>query len=70
MRGPSLLDNVHSASVQCLEDPKFYHSKNPWKYLEDHQKVVLYIAQLLGLGLLNLNQYHVDVKTQYEGMTI
>lgn len=62
-----LLDNAHSASVQCLQDSKFYHVEHPAKYLEDHPKVILHIAQILGLRLFSLNQYLVDVKTQYEG---
>ena len=55
-----LLDNAHSASVQCLEDSKFYHIEHPAKYLEDHPKVILHIAQILGLRLFNLNQYLID----------
>lgn len=62
-----LLDNEHSASVQCLEDSKFYHIEHPGKYLEDHPRVIWHIAQILGLRLFNLNQYLVDVKSQYEG---
>jgi hypothetical protein len=62
-----LLDNKHSASVQCLEDSKFYHIEHPGKYLENHPKVIWHIAQILGLRLFNLNQYLVDVKSQYEG---
>jgi CRP-like cAMP-binding protein len=62
-----LLDSEHSASVQCLEDSKFYHIEHPRKYLEDHPKVIWHIAQILGLRLFNLNQYLVDVKSQYEG---
>ncbi len=62
-----LLDNEHSASVQCVEDSKFYHIAHPRKYLEDHPRVIWHIAQILGLRLFNLNQYLVDVKSQYEG---
>ena len=62
-----LLDNDHSASVQCVEDSKFYHIAHPRKYLEDHPRVIWHIAQILGLRLFNLNQYLVDVKSQYEG---
>jgi CRP-like cAMP-binding protein len=62
-----LLDIEHSASVQCLEDSKFYHIDHPRKYLEDHPGVLWHITQILGLRLFNLNQYLVDVKSQYEG---
>ena len=62
-----LLDNDHSASVQCVEDSKFYHIAHPRKYLEDHPRVIWHIAQILGLRLFNLNQYLVDVRSQYEG---
>ena len=62
-----LLDTVHSASVQCQEDSKFYHIKHPQKYLEEHPNVIWHIAQILSLRLFNLSQYLVDVKNQYEG---
>ena len=62
-----LLDSEHSASVQCLEDSEFYHIEHPRKYLEGHPEVIWHIAQILGLRLFNLNQYLVDVKSQYEG---
>jgi CRP-like cAMP-binding protein len=62
-----LLDIEHSASVQCLEDSRFYHIEDPGKYLEDHPRVIWHIAQILALRLFNLNQYLVDVKSQYEG---
>ena len=62
-----LLDIEHSASVQCLEDSEFYHIEHPRKYLEGHPEVIWHIAQILGLRLFNLNQYLVDVKSQYEG---
>ena len=35
-----LLNSKHSASVQCLEDSKFYHIEHPKKYLEDHPNVI------------------------------
>jgi len=62
-----MLENEHSASVQCLEDSKFYRIEDPGKYLDDHPKVIWHIAQILSLRLFNLNQYLVDVKRQYEG---
>ena len=62
-----LLENEHSASVQCIEDSKLYHIEHPGKYLEDHPGVIWHIAQILSLRLFNLNQYLVDVKSQYEG---
>ena len=62
-----LLDSEHSASVQCLEDSEFYHIEHSRKYLEGHPEVIWHIAQILGLRLFNLNQYLVDVKSQYEG---
>ena len=62
-----MLDSDHSASVQCLEDSKFYHIAHPKEYLEDHPKIIWYIAQIVSLRLFNLTQYLVDVKRQYEG---
>jgi CRP-like cAMP-binding protein len=62
-----LLDKEHSASVECLEDSKFYCIENPAEYLEDHPKVIWHIAQTLGLRIFNLNQYLVDLKQQDEG---
>jgi len=62
-----LLDHSHTASVQCLEDSKFYHIEHPKAYLEEHPRLIWHIAQVLGMRLLNLNQYLVDVKRQYEG---
>jgi len=62
-----LLDKEHSASVECLEESKFYCIENPVKYLEDHPKVIWHIAQILGLRIFNLNQYLVDLKQQDEG---
>jgi len=62
-----LLDCRHSASVQCMQDSKFYHIEHPRKYLEDHPEIIWHIAQVLGLRLLNLDQYLVDVKNQYAG---
>ena len=62
-----LLDCEHSASVQCMEDSKFYHIEHPKKYLEDHPNIIWHIAQILSLRLYNLSQYLVDVKKQYEG---
>ena len=60
-----LLDSEHSASVQCIENSKFYHIEHPRKYLEDHPQVIWHITQILGLRLFNLNQYLVDVKSQF-----
>jgi CRP/FNR family cyclic AMP-dependent transcriptional regulator len=62
-----LLDYQHTASVQCLEDSRFYHIEHPRKYLEEHPRLIWHIAQILGMRLFNLNQYLVDVKRQYEG---
>jgi CRP/FNR family cyclic AMP-dependent transcriptional regulator len=62
-----LLNKEHSASVECLEDSKFYCIENPVEYLEDHPKVIWHIAQILGLRIFNLNQYLVDLKQQDEG---
>ena len=62
-----LLDYQHTASVQCLEDSRFYHIEHPKKYLEEHPRLIWHIAQILGMRLFNLNQYLVDVKRQYEG---
>ncbi|MCK5499429.1 MAG: hypothetical protein KAI77_09515, partial [Gammaproteobacteria bacterium] len=62
-----MLESEHSASVECLEDSKFYCIEHPRKYLEDHPNVIWHIAQILSLRLFNLNQYLVDVKRQYEG---
>jgi CRP-like cAMP-binding protein len=62
-----LLDKEHSASVECLEDSKFYCIENPREYFEDHPKVIWHIAQILGLRIFNLNQYLADLKHQDEG---
>ena len=62
-----LLQYQHTASVQCLEDSEFYHIQHPRKYLEEHPGIIWHIAQILGMRLLHLNQYLVDVKRQYEG---
>jgi CRP/FNR family cyclic AMP-dependent transcriptional regulator len=62
-----LLEKEHSASVECLEDSKFYCIENPGEYLEDHPKVIWHIAQILGLRIFNLNQYLVDQKTNDKG---
>jgi len=62
-----LLEYQHTASVQCLEDSRFYHIEHPKKYLEEHPRLIWHIAQILGMRLFNLNQYLVDVKRQYEG---
>jgi CRP-like cAMP-binding protein len=62
-----LLDYQHTASVQCLEDSRFYHIEHPKQYLEEHPRLIWHIAQILGMRLFNLNQYLVDVKRQYEG---
>ena len=62
-----LLNKEHSASVECLEDSKFYCIENPAEYLEDHPKVIWHIAQILGLRIFNLNQYLVDLKQQDKG---
>lgn len=62
-----LLDIGHTASVQCMEDSRFYHLEHPEQYLEEHPMVIWHIARILGLRLYNLNQYLVDVKRQYEG---
>jgi len=62
-----LLDDVHSASVQCLENSKFYYIEHPQQYLEKHPKLIWHIARILALRLFNLTQYLVDVKSQYEG---
>jgi CRP-like cAMP-binding protein len=62
-----LLEYQHTASVQCLEDSSFYHIEHPKKYLEEHPGLIWHIARILGMRLLNLNQYLVDVKRQYEG---
>lgn len=62
-----LLGIEHSASVQCLENSKFYYIEHPRKYLEKHPEVIWHIAQILALRLFNLTQYLVDVKNQYEG---
>ena len=62
-----MLNNEHSASVQCLEDSKFYRIEQPRKYLEDHPQVIWHITQILALRLFNLTQYLVDVKRQYVG---
>lgn len=62
-----LLEYQHTASVQCLEDSSFYHIEHPKEYLEKHPRLLWHIAQILGMRLVNLNQYLVDVKRQYEG---
>lgn len=62
-----LLEYMHTASVQCLEDSEFYQIRHPRKYLEEHPGVIWHIAQILGMRLFHLNQYLVDVKRQYEG---
>ncbi|MGB5441010.1 MAG: cyclic nucleotide-binding domain-containing protein [Gammaproteobacteria bacterium] len=62
-----LLDIQHSALVRCLEDAKFIAIADPGKYLQEHPKLIWHIAQILGLRLFNLNQYLVDIKSQYEG---
>lgn len=62
-----LMDHVHSASVQCLEDSKFYQIEHPQQYLENHPKLIWHIAQILAVRLFKLTQYLVDVKRQYEG---
>jgi CRP-like cAMP-binding protein len=62
-----LLEYQHTASVQCLEDSRFYHIEHPKKYLQEHPALLWHIAQILGMRLVNLNQYLVDVKRQYEG---
>ena len=62
-----LLDIESSALIRCLEDSTFIAIENPKKYLEEHPKLIWYMAQILGLRLFNLNQYLVDIKHQYEG---
>jgi len=62
-----LLEKEHSASVECLEDSKFYCIKNPGKYLENHPKVIWHIAQILSLRIFILNQYLVDLTLKNEG---
>ena len=62
-----LLQYKHTASVQCLEDSRFFHIEHPKKYLEEHPRLIWHIAQILGMRLFHLNQYLVDVKRQYEG---
>ncbi len=62
-----LLDYKHSASVQCLEDSMFYSIDHPKQFLQERPRLLWHIAQILGMRLLNLNQYLVDVKRQYEG---
>lgn len=62
-----LLDIECSALIRCLEDSTFIAIESPKKYLEEHPKLIWYMAQILGLRLFNLNQYLVDIKHQYEG---
>lgn len=62
-----LLDYEHSASVQCIEASMFHQIEHPKQYLQEHPILMWHIAQVLGMRLLNLNQYLVDVKHQYEG---
>lgn len=62
-----LLGIPHSATVLCMEDSSFHHIEHPAEYLQTHPALLLHIAQILGMRLFNLNQYLVDLKTQYEG---
>jgi CRP-like cAMP-binding protein len=62
-----LLGIEHTASVQCIENSKFYYIEHPQDYLEKHPELIWHIAQILALRLFNLTQYLVDVKNQYEG---
>ncbi len=61
------LDHVYTASVECLTPCTFYHLDNPAQHLAAHPQLMLHIGKILSTRLFSLNQYLVDVKTQYEG---
>lgn len=63
----TILDMVHSASVQCMTDSTFYHITDPRKTLTQHPEMLWHIARILCLRLFNMNQYLVDLKNQFAG---
>lgn len=62
-----MLDIEHGATVKALNDCELYKIVHPKKYLVNHPDIIWHIAQILGVRLMKLNQYLVDVKHQYEG---
>ncbi len=62
-----MLDVPHSATVKAVSDCQLYKIVHPKKYLVNHPDLIWHIAQILGVRLIKLNQYLVDVKHQYEG---
>lgn len=61
-----MLGSEHSATVECVEDSRFYHIKNPRSYLDTHPEVIWHIAEILSRRIYNLNQYFVNLKGHYE----
>lgn len=61
-----ILDIAHSATVKCTMDSRFYYIKNPKKYLEGHPEVIWHIVKILSMRLASLNEYLVDIRSQYE----
>lgn len=63
----TILEMDHSASVHCLTDAVFYHIEDPQVTLKKYPELLWHIARILCLRLFNLNQYLVDLKSQFEG---
>jgi CRP/FNR family transcriptional regulator, cyclic AMP receptor protein len=63
----ALLGGSHRATVRALQPSVFHVVKNPRAFLESSPLVCLHVCELVARRLVQLNQYLVDVRQQFQG---